>query len=315
MLPIADVGPVGWTLVVWFACAVLIFVLDRLTAAGNGGIWESDDPVVSVLAYLILILAGPFIVVGFLLWIAWDSASRLRRKPCVATVAEERPESEESVLVDLVRRRAELDPRLAGVEVDRWPMCQFWPTPEAMILDLVTKCHQLRRAGASDDLIWQKLQHYRADHGTAELPPICSLCAFIEHRLAIEDQEYLGLGSEFLEEQIARCEQFALATLEHEGKCSGWPPAEWLTERITLDWITVARPRPAVPESRAQAILQLRAYKSRQEIKTLEALMLPGDEVWKFSSPPQSWQQLMGRAGVALVREGRSIAHVITSMN
>lgn len=101
-------------MVVWFACAVLIFVLDRLTAAGTGGIWESDDPVVSVLAYLILILAGPFIVVGFLLWFAWDSASRLWRKPSVATVAEKRPESEGSVLVDLVRRRAGLDPRLAG---------------------------------------------------------------------------------------------------------------------------------------------------------------------------------------------------------
>ena len=52
MLPLADVGSIGWALVVWFACAVLIFVLDRLTAAGNGGIWESDDPVVSILAYL-----------------------------------------------------------------------------------------------------------------------------------------------------------------------------------------------------------------------------------------------------------------------
>jgi hypothetical protein len=194
-------------------------------------------------------------------------------------------------------------------------MCQFWPTPEAMILDVVTKYHQLRRAGASEDVIWQKLEDYRADLGVADLPTVCTLPGFIQHRLAIEDCAYLSLGAELLELQITRCEQFAVATLEHEARCSGWPPAEWLTERVTLESITIARPLRAVPESRAQAILQLRAYKSRQEIKTLQALMLPGDELWAFSSPPPVWQRLMGRAGLALVREGRSIAHVITSMN
>jgi hypothetical protein len=153
-----------------------------------------------------------------------------------------------------------LDARLADADVGQWPMCQFWPTPEAMILDPVTKHHQLRRAGASEDLIWQKLEDYRADHGTTEFPRPCTLPAFIQHRLAIEDREYLGLGAEFLEAQIARCEQFTVATREHEAKCSGWPPAEWLTERVSLDSI-LARPLRLIPESRAQAILQLRAYK------------------------------------------------------
>jgi hypothetical protein len=68
-------------------------------------------------------------------------------------------------------------------------------------------------------------------------------------------------------------------------------------------------------EIRAQAISKLRAYKSRQDIKSLEVLILPGDEVWAFLSPPQLWQKIMGRAGIALVREGRSIAHFVTGMN
>jgi hypothetical protein len=39
------------------------------------------------------------------------------------------------------------------------------------------------------------------------------------------------------------------------------------------------------------------------------------DELWRFSSPPDYWEHLAGRAGVALIRDGRSIAHVITLMN
>ena len=39
-----------------------------------------------------------------------------------------------------------------------------------MILDVIGKYHKLRRAGATDNLIWMKLEAYRADFGTALLP-------------------------------------------------------------------------------------------------------------------------------------------------
>jgi len=41
----------------------------------------------------------------------------------------------------------------------------------------------------------------------------------------------------------------------------------------------------------------------------------PGDEIWEFSSSDGSWQNLAGRAGVALVRGGEVIASVLTRMN
>jgi hypothetical protein len=43
--------------------------------------------------------------------------------------------------------------------------------------------------------------------------------------------------------------------------------------------------------------------------------MQPGDELWTFSSPAESWKYLAGRAGVALVRDGKPIKVVITLMN
>jgi hypothetical protein len=43
--------------------------------------------------------------------------------------------------------------------------------------------------------------------------------------------------------------------------------------------------------------------------------MEPGDELWAFSSPPETWQHLCGRAGIALVRNGEVIEAMTTMMN
>jgi hypothetical protein len=255
--------------------------------------------------------------VGFLLWIIWEWIGRLWRGSSVAASSEEtlRAETEDSVLVDLVRRRAPVDPRLNGAEVDHWPMCQFWSTPEAMILDLVAKHHQLLSAGVAQDLIWKKLEAYRADFGTTTLPDPCSLLDFVAYRLVIEHPRYGEFGSSFLASQIELCEQFVRKDIQSTTESKGWPPPEWLTKRTSLSSLPLRKPQLGSAQSRGEAIHQLRTYKSQQEIRTLEVLMLPGDEVWEFSSPPELWQKLMGRAGIALVRNGRSIAHFVTDMN
>jgi hypothetical protein len=184
-----------------------------------------------------------------------------------------------------------------------------------MILDLVTKYHQLLSAGAAEDLIWNKLEAYCADFDTRTLPNQCSLLDFVAHRLALEHPRYGEFGSSLLLSQIERCQQFVRKDVQSTTGSKGWPPPEWLTKRINLPSYPTRKPQLGSAQSRGEAIHQLRAYKSRQEIRTLEVLMLPGDEVWEFSSPPELWQKLMGRAGVALVRDGRSIAHVVTRMN
>ena len=40
-----------------------------------------------------------------------------------------------------------------------------------------------------------------------------------------------------------------------------------------------------------------------------------GDEVWSFSSPPESWKQLMGTGGVCLIRNGKVIDGYVTHVN
>jgi hypothetical protein len=49
--------------------------------------------------------------------------------------------------------------------------------------------------------------------------------------------------------------------------------------------------------------------------EALKARMQPGDELWTFQSSAESWRDLAGRAGVALVRKGAIVERLITMMN
>lgn len=43
--------------------------------------------------------------------------------------------------------------------------------------------------------------------------------------------------------------------------------------------------------------------------------MQEGDELWTYSSPQLTWNDLAGEAGVALVRNGTIVAHVVSFGN
>jgi hypothetical protein len=72
MFSMPDLGSMWFVLIIWIVCAPVLFVLERLAAADNYQTWESDRPVESALAYLIVLLAGPLILMGLLLWMTWD---------------------------------------------------------------------------------------------------------------------------------------------------------------------------------------------------------------------------------------------------
>jgi hypothetical protein len=86
---------------------------------------------------------------------------------------------------------------------------------------------------------------------------------------------------------------------------------EWLTRRITAQeaeqahLVTSERLGPdPVPFGFQNA-----------EWQALLAERQEGDEIWEFRSPPDTWKHLFGRAGVALVRDGRIGRCIVTMMN
>lgn len=80
-------------------------------------------------------------------------------------------------------------------------------------------------------------------------------------------------------------------------------PKDWIATKVAgspddLDWhASGERPRR---DSGVQELLDM---------------MIPGDELWWFSSRDDSWRKLAGRAGYVLLREGKQIAHLTTLMN
>ena len=49
--------------------------------------------------------------------------------------------------------------------------------------------------------------------------------------------------------------------------------------------------------------------------KSFEEKIKDGDELWFFTSPPQTWEKLMGWEGYAIFRNDKLIAHYTTMEN
>ena len=47
----------------------------------------------------------------------------------------------------------------------------------------------------------------------------------------------------------------------------------------------------------------------------LKARMMDDDELWEYCSPPETWNALAGRQGVALVRSGDVVFAIVTIMS
>ena len=85
-------------------------------------------------------------------------------------------------------------------------------------------------------------------------------------------------------------------------------PVEWLKSPVAVEEIDAWQVERATLTGRP--LTELAA-----DWTALKARMLPGDEVWYFESGPESWRQLAGREGYALVRDGDVIEALVTGMN
>ncbi len=49
--------------------------------------------------------------------------------------------------------------------------------------------------------------------------------------------------------------------------------------------------------------------------RALLSKLQEGDELWEFRSPPDSWANMAGRAGIALIRDGNVLDWIVSRMN
>jgi hypothetical protein len=92
-------------------------------------------------------------------------------------------------------------------------------------------------------------------------------------------------------------------------------PKAWLDKKISVEEAEAAH--PGINDDRAGRFPEAAkpfGFQS-QAWEALKAAMQPGDELWTFASPAKSWEDLAGRAGIAVVRDGNPIKVLVTVMN
>lgn len=97
---------------------------------------------------------------------------------------------------------------------------------------------------------------------------------------------------------------------------------EWLKERCTTTDPREIRVQEIASLGLSEATKQKLLNDSEPLKRWIEAKwkpfiaeMMPGDELWKFRSPGTTWANMAGRAGYAIVREGKIVRSLVTLMN
>jgi hypothetical protein len=79
-------------------------------------------------------------------------------------------------------------------------------------------------------------------------------------------------------------------------------PKQWLSTRVTV-----------AEAENANSVRDRPFGEQYGHWERLKGGMAPGDELWEFVSPPDSWAHRCGRQGYAVVRRGEIVASLLTS--
>ena len=86
---------------------------------------------------------------------------------------------------------------------------------------------------------------------------------------------------------------------------------EWLSRKVTIEEVEQEH---SVTDSRLGPEPVPFGFSNDSWVRVI-GRREEGDELWEFNSPPDTWANLCGRAGVCLVQDGWIVDAVITKMN
>ena len=191
-------------------------------------------------------------------------------------------------LFALVQRRRVYDRRLWGQNLKSWPMFRFRESIEGALLSVAEAYVRLTPALTFSPDLLRRLD-LASECGYNEPFETNTLSGYFRHRMRDWDPEITAWGEVFLERHAWLCETYAA---HHFNQAGNWPPKQWLASQLD--------PADAANDT---------------NIDKLKLLMLPGDQLWSYSSPPETWNHMMGRSGIVLIRNGKNIVDILTLMN
>lgn len=85
------------------------------------------------------------------------------------------------------------------------------------------------------------------------------------------------------------------------------PPLEWLEKQETIEQLLARCDNSDVS--------QVLRTEYRKLVNAVAALMQPGDELWHYSSPDDTWQKMCGRGGFVIIRAGQIVHEQLVVRN
>ena len=81
-------------------------------------------------------------------------------------------------------------------------------------------------------------------------------------------------------------------------------PSQWLDKEVS------------VAQAEAEHMVDGKPFGASNDAwKQLKASLRPGDAIWTYCSPAESFRAHAGRCGIALVRNGKTVTQFVTIMN
>jgi hypothetical protein len=274
----------------------------------------ADDLLVKVAVASVFAVTAPSLLLyglGQALWMLAHGEVPLSRARLWGRPGVEETGSPSAALIDMIAMRRRRDPALRGrPRPDQWPMAALWPTPEGIVLEIVELHALLQADGMTDRQAIERIETWRSTIAVAPGPPPAEIEAYVKFRLQLEAPAYPVENAKLLMKVIARAKAYAAAVLTST-TAEASPPVDWLEERIRLADLRCETEtgRGSVNDNSGEWTPYREAF-SRIALR-----MRDGDELWTFASPPDTWRALMGRRGVALVRQGKVIEQVVLEMN
>ena len=125
----------------------------------------------------------------------------------------------------------------------------------------------------------------------------------------IEDNPDCGLNFAGIIDVFSACPEFG-AIVRHEAYC------DLLFSWLQGDPMSVKDVERKYGTNRIENRQQLESFGiGSKQWQDLKSQIEPGDELYRFRSPPKTWANMAWRAGIALVRNGKVVASLITALN
>ena len=295
-----------------FVVAYLLIGLLAAVALATALALNKDDPIslfddgdiaVGVAAVVIIFLGFVIVWPAGLAVVGW-----IKLQALLDGKTPSEPTSPENVICRMVDLRMAKDKRIRnGPRPGDWMIWQLWTSPEGVLLRTFTRALWHQDSGLSAADAWARICPSAADEISKSKDADQARRLGAAAVLKAIDPPYLELGDELIGAVLAHATEWAEREVKAVKTGKPYPPLEWLSEELSFDEYVselFAEPRKDTSWSR-----------SLQDAIDLKHLFSPVDKIWRYKSPPETWRSLGGRAGFALVRDGRPIAAVVTMMN